>query len=78
MDYRIELTTDSVEALNHLIDEKLKQGYLIKDAMFEDENGQMTQIMVQAHNIDGELTWGSIKKLAIFLPVYFTILYFIL
>lgn len=74
----IILTANSEQFLNQQIDSSLKQGYLIKDAMYRDEQGQYCQKMVQPNNIDGELTRSGFVKLIIFLPAYFTLLFYIL
>jgi len=74
MDYRIVITADTKEELNRLIDEKIKEGYLIAGAMSEAEQNKLSQEMTLASNIDGEVTLASGIKLvaAIAFMIYFT------
>lgn len=78
MESPIILTADSKEALNQQIDVKLKEGYLLKNGMQTNDDGLISQTMVLPSNIDSEFTLSAAIKIAIFLPLYLLLLYFIL
>jgi len=55
MDKHIVLTANSVEELNQMINKSLEKGFLIKGETYPEEDGQISQIMTKAKNIDREL-----------------------
>ncbi|MDH3327135.1 MAG: hypothetical protein OEM38_10505 [Gammaproteobacteria bacterium] len=78
MDTLITLTADNKEELNRLIDEKLKERYLLKGGIQNGDMGNVVQVMVFPNNIDSELTLSGAFKLVIMVLVYIGILYFVL
>ena len=78
MESQIVLASDNKEALNKLIDQKLKEGYLLKNGMYEGEEDKFNQIMILPNNIDAEMTATSVFKLIIGIIIYAGILYFVL
>ncbi len=76
MEDPITLNAESKDELNRIIDEKLKQGYLIKGPISKNTEGRYQQVMVLPNNIDAEFTLGTAIKIAIFLPIYVAIFYF--
>ena len=78
MESPITLIADNKNELNRLIDEKLKAGYLIKGGMELNDEQRYVQVMVLANNIDAEFTPRAAIKLAIFLPLYIALLYFLI
>jgi len=78
MSYRVVLTADNKEELNKLIDDKLKEGYLLAKGMYVDENNTLSQLMTLSNNIDGEITLVSGIKLVIFIAVMISITILIL
>jgi hypothetical protein len=72
----ITLNAGSETDLQRQIDEKLKQGYLIRGDM-EIEGDQFRQVMVQPNNIDPELTLAGGIKLLVFGVIYFFLLYLV-
>jgi len=78
LESQIILAAENKEALNKLIDDKLKEGYLLKGGMYEGEESQLNQLMIQPNNIDGEVTKKGAVKMVIGIIVYAAILYFVL
>jgi hypothetical protein len=72
----ITLKSDNETELNRQIDDKLKQGYLLKGGIQKIDDNSYTQEMVVANNLDGELTLKGAIKLAIFVPLYILIVYY--
>ena len=77
MQSEIELSADSKESLNLLIDGKLKEGYLLRGGMQHGDDGSLIQIMILPNNIDGEVTLLSGIKLVVFLMVLVVLIYMI-
>ena len=77
MESEIELTAASKQELNQLIDNKLKEGYLLRGGMQQGDEGRLVQMMILPNNIDGEVTLASGIKLFVFLAVLITINYFV-
>lgn len=72
------LTADTKEALNKLIDKKLKEGYLLSGGgMFKGEGDQLNQNMNLPRCIDPEMSMASGIKLVIFAAVYGVIIYYV-
>lgn len=77
MEDNISLHADSKDALNHLIDLKLREGYLLVGGMQDDGQGHLIQVMTQPRNIDNETTLAGVVRMIIMLGVIVTILYFV-
>lgn len=78
MESQIVLVANNKAELNKLIDEKLKEGYLLKGGMNVVEENKLNQIMTQPNNIDGEVTKKGFVKMLVGIVIYATILYFVL
>jgi len=79
MESPVTLTANNKDDLNKQIDQKLKEGYLLHEGgMREGDDGTYIQHMTLPNNIDSEFTMRGAIKLAIFLPLYIALLYFIL
>jgi len=76
MESPITLSAATKNELNKLIDEKLKEGYLITGVMQADESGEIKQVMSQPNNIDGEITLPGAIKLLVGIIVYVLAFYF--
>ena len=78
MENQITLTADTKEALNKLIDKKLKEGYLLSGGgMFKGDDDKLTQIMKLPCCIDPEMSLASGIKLVIFAAFYGFIIYYV-
>jgi len=78
MESRIVLTADSKEELNKLIDDKLKQSYLLSGGMYPGEQEALSQIMVLSNNIDEEFTLAGGVKLVIWCIMMYLIFRYVL
>jgi len=67
MESEVILSAEDKGQLNALIDEKLKQGYLIVDQMYECDQGKICQLMRIPRNIDSEVNLKGIIKLVAFI-----------
>jgi len=76
MDEQITLSAESKEALNDLIDIKLKEGYLLVGGMQPGEQGGLIQAMSQPRNIDDEITLAGVARFVIMLVVMISVMYF--
>ena len=75
MENSIVLTAETKQELNGLIDLKLKEGYLLKNGIKPDDDGNFQQLMILPNNMDPEMTPRSGVKLVIGLAIYVGILY---
>jgi len=77
LESQIILASDNKEELNKLIDGKLKEGYLIKDGIYEGGENKFNQVMILPNNIDAEFTLAGGVKLIVGMIIYAVILYFV-
>ncbi len=76
MDQQIEISAANEKALNRLIDEKLKAGYLLINGITSGEDGLFYQKMRLSNPIDEEFTLAGGVKLVIMLVILGSITYF--
>lgn len=78
MEDELILEAGNKDALNKLIDNELKRGFLIAGGIEEREDGIMSQRMTLAGTIDNEVTVGGLIQLVIMVIVWVSIVIYLL
>lgn len=76
MDSRIVLSAQNQQALDLLINDRLKQGYLLKGGVSQNDQGELEQVMVLPRNIDGQVSFKSFLPLLLVIALIACFEYF--